>query len=144
MTDDTDQERGPEPSVEELFASYVTRLEGGEEVDFEAFARAHPALESKLRELRDDWLRVRAILDRLGLSVSAAPTATERRATSAPSRIDVQAGDEHGEDAAAAMLGRLSDKGGRERYRIEGEVAHGAMGLVYRVWDEELRRKRAM
>ena len=45
----------------------------------------------------------------------------------------------------ATILDRLARRPlARDRYRIEGEVAHGGMGAILRVWDEEMRRTLAM
>ncbi len=49
------------------------------------------------------------------------------------------------QDATAQILGRLQQHGAKHtRYQTRGEVARGGMGLILRVWDEDLRRELAM
>ena len=73
MTDD-EEDREAEHSVDSIFADYVTRVEAGEELDFESFVERHTELESGLRELHGAWVRVRDVLDRLGLSAALSRT----------------------------------------------------------------------
>jgi len=48
-------------------------------------------------------------------------------------------------DATAQILERLLSHGARgTRYQARGEVARGGMGVILRVWDEDLRRELAM
>ncbi len=48
-------------------------------------------------------------------------------------------------DASTIILQRLrTHLGGQSRYQVRGEVARGGMGLILRVWDEDLRRELAM
>ena len=48
-------------------------------------------------------------------------------------------------DATALVLERLLAHGARgTRYQARGEVARGGMGVILRVWDEDLRRELAM
>jgi formylglycine-generating enzyme required for sulfatase activity/serine/threonine protein kinase len=50
-----------------------------------------------------------------------------------------------GGDATAQILERLRMHGAKHtRYQTRGEVARGGMGLILRVWDEDLRRELAM
>jgi formylglycine-generating enzyme required for sulfatase activity len=45
----------------------------------------------------------------------------------------------------AELVKRLAAKGAKiSRYRVEGEFARGGMGLILKVWDEDLRRHLAM
>ena len=46
---------------------------------------------------------------------------------------------------SSEVLRRLAGRGpAATRYRMKGEVAHGGMGAILRVWDEDLRRHLAM
>jgi formylglycine-generating enzyme required for sulfatase activity/serine/threonine protein kinase len=68
--------------------------------------------------------------------------AEDSRATDPASQ---QASLSFGQDATAQILGRLQQHGARHtRYQTRGEVARGGMGLILRVWDEDLRRELAM
>ena len=50
-----------------------------------------------------------------------------------------------GADSTAVILERLAAHGARHtRYEQRGELARGGMGLILRVWDEDLRRELAM
>ncbi|TDJ76792.1 MAG: hypothetical protein E2O39_02695, partial [Planctomycetota bacterium] len=146
MTDD-EEDREAEHSVDSVFADYVTRVEAGEELDFESFVERHTELESGLRELHGAWVRVRDVLDRLGLSAALSRTRAEGESP-AGSRAEVTDGaedDEPDSDFAANILERLAThQTSSGRYQFKGEVARGGMGVVYRVWDEELRRHLAM
>jgi formylglycine-generating enzyme required for sulfatase activity/serine/threonine protein kinase len=115
-----------------LFAEYLARRSAGEQPDFEALCRDHPADADALRRIRDEWERMQAIGGLVGERSSA---------VAAP---DAAAADTPGA-ATEELVKRLSTHAPHEsRYKLEGEVARGGMGAILKVWDEDLRRHLAM
>ncbi|MCC7014816.1 MAG: serine/threonine protein kinase [Planctomycetes bacterium] len=130
--------------VEELLLEFLRQRDAGEEVDFEAHCRAHPQYASRLRELFAAF----EFASRLRTQFSAT-TVSKRRRVEHGHRIDsdVSLGGEPraGADPSSALLDRLRTDGPRgTRYRLLGELGRGGMGVVLKVWDDELRRSLAM
>jgi formylglycine-generating enzyme required for sulfatase activity/serine/threonine protein kinase len=95
--------------------------------DIAALCREQPGHAARLRELFDQWKSGHGVLREQGPRGSA--SAHELASAHAP----------------AELLSRIADRGlGSSRYRLEGEIAHGGMGAVLGVWDEDLRRHLAM
>ena len=112
---------GTEPlgdPAEELFAEFLARREGGEELEFEAFAAEHDSARSGLVELHSLWLRFEQLAEDLSRTERGA---RGRRAAPAPEQPP-----EH------------------PRYRVERIVGEGGMGVVFRVHDTLLDRRLAM
>ena len=138
----------PPPSgatPESLFAAWIGRVQAGEQADFGAFCRQHPQHSQALSELEAAWKRLEPVLRAHKLG----GTFAERLKTQFGSGIDPQVTLEREEagrsDFSSEVLSRLAGRGPSSlRYRIKGEVAHGGMGAVLRVWDEDLRRSLAM
>jgi WD40 repeat protein/serine/threonine protein kinase len=124
--------------AEAAFASYVARVREGEDVDFDAFCDERPVLADALRRLHAAWGdrpttksgRVRSIREFLDdkASISLDPEAP-------PDDSKSGSGVRERLDALAARTGR---------YTLRGEVARGGMGVILKVWDEDLRRTLAM
>src|SRR5204862_5242964 len=54
-------------------------------------------------------------------------------------------GDERAEGLSSELIQRLAGRSiSFGRYQLEGEVARGGMGVVLKIWDEDLRRHLAM
>jgi serine/threonine-protein kinase len=129
--------------VREILIRYIDRRGAGEAVSLEDLCGEHPTLANELRELVP-------LADSLLEHVSSSPAATlTERLTVLFGRVDPRVELED-EDAARSefsseVLARLAGRGlASTRYRLKGEVAHGGMGTVLRVWDEDLRRHLAM
>jgi len=102
----------------EAFAEFLTRVDGGEPLEIDAFCAARPALAPGLRRLHERWRGLGPVL--AGLA--------ERDAGAEP-------------DAAEAILARLRrEPAGSERITVREEVARGGMGTIFKVWDRDLGR----
>jgi formylglycine-generating enzyme required for sulfatase activity/serine/threonine protein kinase len=98
-----------------VFASLLERCEAGEPFDIDAVCAAHPRIADELRQLHSDWQRIAR------LASSSGPLSPTR------------------------LLELLADSApARKHYRVEGEVARGGMGVIFKVFDERLRRSLAM
>ena len=112
----------------QLFGEYL-RLSAGEGVDFEAFCGKHPEEAADLRRYLERW--------------------QSAESSSGPSTLrPIEASDGPGPAVlteASSVFERLVEKGPTDRrYRVEGELARGGMGVIQNVWDRELRRSIAM
>ncbi|MFO0982377.1 MAG: bifunctional serine/threonine-protein kinase/formylglycine-generating enzyme family protein [Planctomycetota bacterium] len=134
----------PSPEAEALFHAMQERWYGGEDVDFEALCRAHPAHEAGLRQLNAQWRRVLHLLDQLPLPGSL----TDRLQQTFGANIDPKiALDAQSPDSvpSSQLLRRLATQPpGETRYVVQNEIARGGMGTILRVWDDEFRRNLAM
>ncbi|MCC7169871.1 MAG: serine/threonine protein kinase, partial [Planctomycetes bacterium] len=124
---------------EDLLLAYLDRRDRGEALDFEAYCTEHPAHAETLRALFRGWQLAR----------KAAPGGTlahrirEQFGANADPGIALEAGTPEVVDAQ--LLEQLRARGpASTRYRLKGEVGHGGMGFILRVWDEDLRRHLAM
>ncbi len=124
----------PSPSgstPESLFAGWLAKHEAGEEADLEVVSRAHPEHSAELRELHAQWERLERI--------------RRRQAGGVNREVTQEAEDSDRAGFSSEVLTRLAGRApASTRYRLEGEVAHGGMGAILRVWDEDLRRHLAM
>jgi tRNA A-37 threonylcarbamoyl transferase component Bud32 len=122
-------ERGPAGDAIEIFAGWLSRRERGELIEFDELLRRHPQLAVELAELEATWKRLAAASDPAHASLSQA----EEIRSQAP------------EDFASRLIAQLSARSaGFGRYRVRGELARGGMGMILRIWDEDLRRHLAM
>jgi len=133
-------------SAAEAFRVYLERLAGGDDLDFEVFRASWPELGHELQTLHDDWRRAISVFD----PRDERPTLNHRFEQvfgkqleprivleAEPASKQVRAPDH--------LLRRLAAHSpARTRYRLKGEIAHGGMGSVFKVWDEDLRRNLAM
>lgn len=121
--------------------SLLVEFLGGENPtpeEFDAFCARHAEEASELRRLYKEWSH----LDRL-----LGARATDDDATPTPLEIGSQPGVtlDPFPRKRHQVFARLRGRGtGDERYERQAEIARGGMGVVYRVWDPELRRDLAM
>ncbi len=107
--------------AEEVFAQFLARQDAGEALSFEDWVKDLPQLEPELRALRRRWESFSPVLERL----RGAPSA--------------------GDERAAELLRRLTGRSpAGSRFEERGEIGHGGMGVVLRVWDPELERELAL
>ena len=145
MDDSVDPPGSPAPTPETLFVDWLARREGDDPVDLEAICRNHPEHQARLRELRTEWEEIEGILQRAGLGGSLAERLSTRYGSEVDPKISLAEEPTDPEGFSSDVLERLAGRGpASTRYRLKGEVAHGGMGAVLRVWDEDLRRHLAM
>ena len=143
MSSESPREDAESGRAAEEFASYLERIEFGEELDFDSFCASRPELTPELRALHTHWRAVRRVLDRLGGATSVA------RRVEALSGHGVgppvfREGESRREDPPTLLAKLKEHAAGFGRYRLKGEVGRGGMGVVLRVWDDDLRRNLAM
>lgn len=115
----------PAGEAEELIAEFVLRQERGEEPDFDALRAAHPELAPELERLHRMLCEVRRILG--PESITVARTEGDRTEDRTP------------------LLQRLADHApAGSRYRLEGEIGRGGMGVILKAFDPDLRRHLAL
>jgi serine/threonine protein kinase len=105
-----------DPVLDDLVDEFLDRLQGGEPIDHESFARAHPERAGRLRELLP---------------------ALEAVAGCGPASADRDGAEGAGPDLVEA-IGTLGD------YRLIREVGRGGMGIVYEAEQLSLGRRVAL
>ena len=131
------------PEAQDVFASYLARLEGGEQIDFESLCQEHATIAEELRRLHEEWQRVDAILQRLGRSGSLSDRIQSRYGSGVDPTIALEDEEEPSGDFTSEIVQRLAGRGETYgRYKLKGEVARGGQGAILRVWDESSKLKR--
>ncbi|MBK6943064.1 MAG: SUMF1/EgtB/PvdO family nonheme iron enzyme [Planctomycetes bacterium] len=129
----------PRSRPEELLLAYLDARERDASLTFDAFCAKHPAEADKLRDLFLGW----QLAQEKDAKRSLAERLKERFGSKADPGISLDASAESPIDPA--LLDALKTRGpSSSRYRLKGEVAQGGMGIILRVWDEDLRRHLAM
>ncbi|MBL8767005.1 MAG: serine/threonine protein kinase, partial [Planctomycetes bacterium] len=129
----------PRSRPEELLLAYLDARERDASLTFDAFCAKHPAEADDLRKLFLGW----QIAQEKDAKGSLAERLKDRFGSKADPGISLDAGAEAPFDPA--LLEALKARGpSSSRYRLKGEVAQGGMGIILRVWDEDLRRHLAM
>ena len=121
--------------VEGLFEEYLAARERGEALGLDEFTARHPDHAKALRRLiAEHDLLERALAD---------PTAGEADATDEASVDFAAAGP--GDSAWEELIAQLQARGpAHTRYVFRGEIARGGMGVIQRVYDQDVRRPLAM
>jgi len=126
---------------ESLFAAWLARHEAGEQADFEAVCREHPDAAAELHDLHGHWSKVEAVRRQHGLGGSLSEKLKTQYGSGVDPQVTLEGEEQVRGDFSSEVLSRLAGRGpASTRYRVKGEVAHGGMGAVLRVWDEDLRR----
>ncbi len=131
----------PRDPAEDLLISFLERRANGEAVDFEALIAAHPEHAERLRQLYDAVKVAESLLPRSpGASLSDRIRAKFGKDADPGVTLDPS---EHADDST--LLESLKSRGPASvRYRLKGEIAHGGMGAILQVYDQDLRRHLAM
>ncbi|MCA8979944.1 MAG: protein kinase, partial [Planctomycetes bacterium] len=143
----------PTPEAIEAFLEYLRRCEVQETLEFESFLSGQAeGLHAPLRQLREEFERVSALLERLAPAASFSDHVRARYGDSVDPGIDLS-GDRttdstssSGSGGGVETLARLSREGqvAGARYDRRREIARGGMGKIIEVWDGDLRRSLAM
>ncbi|MCC7170015.1 MAG: protein kinase, partial [Planctomycetes bacterium] len=129
----------PRSRPEELLLAYLDARERDASLTFDAFCAKHPAEADDLRKLFLGW----HLAHEKDAKGSLADRMKQRFGSQADPGISLDGGDESTIDQE--LLDALKARGpSSSRYRLKGEVAQGGMGIILRVWDEDLRRHLAM
>ena len=137
----------PHPDAESVFAAWLSQPEPD---DFEALCRTHPGLAERLRELRAQFRQVEGALRQQDIGGSLAKRLKSQYGGDVDPQVTLSLEGGAAPSSApgrssAEVLSRLSGRGpASTRYKLEGEIAHGGMGAILGVWDEDLRRHLAM
>ena len=128
----------PSTQARKAFAEFLVRQREGGTPSIEEFAARHPEVAGELLRLyasRRDETRVDSFFKRLrdqvgtdvdpGISLESEPTEEVTQDT-------------------ASLLDKVAAMSKGRRYSIKGELARGGMGMIYKVWDLDLRRTLAM
>ena len=135
----------PSSRGESLFLEWLARQAGGDDEGFEVLCREHPELQAELRSLRVMHRRLLQVIQEAGGAESLSRQLASHFGSRVDPRVTLEPEERAQSGASAEVLSRLAGRGpASTRYRIKGEVAHGGMGAVLRVWDEDLRRHLAM
>jgi len=135
--------------AEKSYREYLDRLARGEELDFEAFCAERPAEASELRGIhrqREEFLRHGAEAARMIRDEVSGDSGEDPESGSGGS------GSSHDSEAEEGLPPSFKDLLRKlrrhpetaSRYHLRGEVAHGGMGAILRIHDDELDRDLAM
>jgi serine/threonine protein kinase/formylglycine-generating enzyme required for sulfatase activity len=121
-----------------IFTAWAVRMERGENPDFDAVLREHPAHADSLRRLHRDWTLFAPLLSRVvpGLLAGEIPESSAGGDARASDALD-----DSSEPFVEALGLRIPLA---SRYRFRAVVGRGGAGVVLKVWDAKLGRELAM
>ncbi len=133
--------------AEELLLEYLDLKDKGDPIAFDAFCARHPEHAAELATLLRGWqLAHDAIAERQG-GPSLAERIRAKLGDAAAADVTLPSVDSTvvEERTEAGLMSELKLRApSSSRYQLRGEVAQGGMGMILRVWDEDLRRHLAM
>jgi len=122
----------PDDRALEAYSRFVARRARGDGASFADFVAAHPDISVQLQALDERYRDWQSVFERLSSESHAAATEAKAAMDSKSGRPD-------------SLLWQLKRKLPRsDRYQLLGEIGRGGMGVVVKVWDEELQRHLAM
>ncbi|MGQ0614301.1 MAG: WD40 repeat domain-containing serine/threonine protein kinase [Planctomycetaceae bacterium] len=127
--------------AEAAFARWLALLDQGEAIDFDAYCAQRPEQEKLLRILHARWTEAResgrrSIRQYVGKKLAEGGDEGVSLEPEPPKDLD---------SAVRQKLQRLAAQVPQlPRYLLQGEVARGGMGVILKVWDQDLRRTLAM
>lgn len=110
-----------------LFAEFLKRRQAGEAIEIDSICSSRPDLRPQLRELHFQFQRA-ALGGEQGSETDLNVEATPDPDQPVQARLE-------------ELHARMPSK---SRYELRGEVARGGMGVILKVWDNDLRRTLAM
>jgi len=117
-------------NARELYEQHCARFASDDEVAWERLCAEHPQHGPELARLREEHIGWRALLRSLGTDQ------VQQRLTPA-SELESR--------SVGAALERMRARSRSDtRYKVQGEIGRGGMGVVLRVWDTEMGRTLAM
>ncbi len=135
----------------ELFAAFVddfgARADEAADAAFEELCGEHPDLAAELRDHRANWKRIAAALPRMAETTSFSRKLKERYGAEVDPGISLDAPVKGPADSSSfeKFFRQLRERGSPgTRYVVHDLLGKGGMGVVYSVWDEDLRRHLAM
>ena len=141
--DREDDETLPPDPVEDAFALYLQQHDAGAAPDFDAFCAERPTMAEELRRMHAVWRQHLRVFESLAGEAPLSRRVEERFGAGVDPRVTLDTPpDPRGERAAEPPPLALSSPGAR--YRVVDRIGQGGMGVVDRVWDQDLRRSLAM
>lgn len=135
---------GRSETATRMFTAFLKECADPEQPDFESLRSGNPELDDDLRRLEQLWRALRSQSGaRTGVSLSR--RLEDRYGQGIDPEIQLDEEDARNQDFATGVIERLSGRSENAgRYDLRSEIARGGMGVIYRVWDEDLRRTLAM
>jgi len=128
-----------ERTAEDLFVAFLA----SDRDDFESLLAENPDRAVELRQLQRDWERVGGVLERVGVARSLESRLEARYGLGESTVIlEPEAPPSSGLSGFLKGLGERRQSFGR--YRLKDIAGRGGMGVVLRVWDNDLKRHLAM
>ncbi|MCZ6787242.1 MAG: serine/threonine-protein kinase, partial [Planctomycetota bacterium] len=148
MGSDQQTPQTPPPEAEAAYASFLTLRKKDANADFDAFCAERPGVAGWLRLMRASWEKRENSPKGSGAAVSLHEFIKDRFGDEANPAISLDPKPPSSATSRGRISQRLEQLAARvpktSRYTLQGEVARGGMGVILKVWDEDLRRTLAM